>query len=438
MKRKIIDELLKWKKNKKGKPLILLGARQVGKTYAVREFAKQNYEYLYEINFELNETAKKIFNGDLTIENLYAQLSSFKLNIPIIEGKTLLFFDEVQVCPNVLTALKTFALDGRFDVITSGSMLGVFMENVSSFPVGYVDTLYMSPMSFEEFLWANGFSEELIHSYETYYKEEKMVPEAIHNKLNQLFLQYIVVGGMPEVVKTFVQTLDIRLVVENQKKILSDYQFDLAHYAKNDIKEKVRDCYDSIPDQLAKENKKFQFKLVKEGGNTRIYNSSIRWIVDAGLVHKVFRLKTFDKPLRAYKDAQNFKLYFNDTGLLLAMYEEHVQFDILNSNLGVFKGAIFENVIAQILLENNLSLYYYRRDNHLEIDFVTSLDNEIVPIEIKAGYNTKSISFNNVIQQKNLKYGIKLSMNNVNCSNPKIKCFPLYMSMFIKDHFWDK
>ena len=434
MKRKLINELLNWKKNKRTKPLMIYGARQVGKTYLVREFAKDNYEYLYEINFELDKNAKDLFKGNLTIENLFMQLSSYKTNVPIIEGKTLLFFDEVQTCPDVLTSLKAFAMDGRFDVIASGSMLGIVMGNVSSYPVGYVETLNMKPMSFEEFLWAKGYGEELISYYETFYKEEKLVPDAIHEKLNELFLQYVVVGGMPEVVDIFVNTLDIRLVVEAQKRILNDYYKDLAHYATKDIKEKVRECYDSIPDQLAMENKKYQYKVIRNGGNARYYGTSIKWITDSGLAQQIFRLKTFDKPLRAYRDQQSFKLYFNDPGLLLAMYEGNSQFEILNGNAGIFKGGIFENVIAQTLLQNNIPLYYYRRDEKLEIDFVTLLNNDIVPIEVKSGHNAKSISLNNIIEKNNIKYGIKLSMNNVNCSHPKIKCYPLYMSIFIKDN----
>lgn len=432
MKRKLIGELLNWKKNKRVKPLMIYGARQVGKTYLIRQFAKENYEYLYEINFEFDKNAKNLFKGNLTIENLFMQLSSYKTNIPIIEGKTLLFFDEVQTCPDVLTSLKAFAIDGRFDVIASGSMLGIVMGKVSSYPVGYVETLNMKPMNFEEFLWAKGYSEELISSYESYYKEGKMLPEAIHQKLNELFLQFVVVGGMPEVVEIFIKTNDIRLVVEAQKRILNDYYKDLAHYASKDIKERVRECYDSIPDQLAMENKKYQYKIIKSGGNARYYGTSIKWIIDSGLAQQVYRLKTLDKPLRAYRDPKSFKLYFNDTGLLLAMYEENVQFEILNGNAGIFKGGIFENVIAQILLQNNLPIYYYRRDDRLEIDFITLLDNNIVPIEVKSGHSTKSVSLNNIIEKNNIKYGIKLSMNNVNCSNEKIKCYPLYVSMFLK------
>lgn len=352
----------------------------------------------------------------------------------IIPKRNLIFLDEVQKCPKAITALKSFAQDGNYDVIATGSMLGVTLNSVSSYPVGYVETIYLKPLSFKEFLWANKYSDSHIKDLEEYYKNEQMVPEVIHNVYNNLFLQYIVVGGMPEVVQTFIETNNIGLVVKKQQSIIDSYSKDIAKYSTSLIKERVRECYNSIPDQLAMDNKKFQYKLLKTGGKSSHYYSSIQWIEDAGLINKIYRLKTFDIPLRAYRDKSCFKLYFMDTGLLLAMYGgKNLQGKILAGEIGIFKGALFENVIAQILVCHGLIPYYYRRDDRLEIDFVISLDNKIVPIEVKAGTNTKSISFINVIEKQNLEYGIKLSMSNVNCSNPKYKCFPLYMTMFIKD-----
>lgn len=431
MKRKLTNNLIEWHNDKEHKPLIIYGARQVGKTYLIKEFGKKYYNNVYEINFEFESDAISIFEGNLSVDQLLIQLTAYKSNAPINGKKTLIFFDEIQKCPQVLTALKAFALDGRFDVIASGSMLGIILHEVSSYPVGYVSSLYMKPLSFEEFLWANNYSEEQIAIFKSYYDEEKEVPTVIHNKLNELFLQYVIVGGMPEVVNEFIKTKDISKVIKKQKEILNAYDKDIAKYATSGVREKVRECYNSIPDQLAKENKKYKYKLLRDGGNARHYSTSLNWISDAGLGSKVYRLKCFDIPLKAYRDEASFKFYFNDTGLLLSMYEENVQYDILKGNLGVFKGGIFENVIAQILSCNEMPTYYYRRDDRLEIDFVTIINNKIVPIEVKSSTNTKSKSFNNVLEKENIEYGIKLSLNNVNCSNPKIKCFPLYLAMFI-------
>lgn len=426
------NQLVDWKKKTNKKPLIIFGSRQVGKTYLVEKFGQENYDYYYYINFEINVDAKELFSGNLDIKTLLLQLSAYKTDTPIKEGKTLLFFDEVQKCPQVLTSLKTFALDGRFDVICSGSMLGIVMPDVSSYPVGYVETLQMRPMSFKEFLWANNYSDDQIITIKEYYDNKTKLPEGLHMILNKMFLHYIVVGGMPEAVKTYVQTSNIYDVLDVQRRIINDYKNDIAKYSSKTIREKARECFESIPDQLAKDNKKFQYKIVKQGGNLRTYRSSLNWIFDAGFGIKVSRLKTFDRPLRAYRDLNSFKLYLTDTGLLLAFYKENVSYEIINGNLGVFKGGIFENVIAQCLIDNGLDIYYYQKLDSLEIDFITCLSDKIIPIEVKSGRNTKGISIKNIVERENLDYGIVLSMNNVNCDNDKIKYLPLYMVMFLK------
>ena len=432
MKREMYYKLIEWKKRSNKKPLIIFGSRQVGKTYLVEEFAKENYEYFYSINFEFDKSAQSLFSGNLDIKTLLLLLSSYKTDIPIKEGKTLIFFDEVQKCPNVLTSLKSFALDGRFDVICSGSMLGIVMPEVSSYPVGYVETLNLRPMSFKEFLWANGHSEEQIATYKEYYDKKEPLPDGLHEILNKMFLHYIVVGGMPEAVMAYISTSNIYEVIKVQKRIISDYKNDIAKYASKTTREKARQCFESITDQLAKDNKKFQYKVVKQGGTARSYGNSLGWIVDAGLGIKVSRLKTFEIPLRAYRDLNAFKFYLNDTGLLLSFYEENVSFEILNGNLRVFKGGVFENIIAQCLIDNGLDIYYYQKSDNLEIDFVTYIDGKIIPIEVKSGRNTKGISIKNIIEKELLEYGIILSMNNLNYSNSKIKYLPLYMVMFLK------
>lgn len=433
MKREIYNKLVNWKINPNKKPLIIYGARQVGKTYLINEFGKNNYDYVYYLNFEFDVNAKKIFEGNLDIKTLLFQLTTYNTNIPIIEGKTLIFFDEAQKCPQVLTALKSFAIDNRFDVIVSGSMLGIIMHEVSSFPVGYVEKLHMRPMSFIEFLWANNYSEEMIEGFKEYFDNGVSVPELIHEKLNELFLHYVVVGGMPEAVKTYINSYNLYYVLEVQRRILDDYKDDIAKYSTKMMKEKVRECFESIPDQLAKDNKKFQYKTIKQGGNARYYGNSLAWIVDSGLGIKVNRLKTFDIPLRAYRDPNAFKFYLNDTGLLLAFYKENLCNEIINGNLGVFKGGVFENIVAQTLIDNGLDIYYYQKTDNLEIDFVTYLNNKIIPIEVKSGKNTKAISLKNIVEKEELAYGIILSMNNLNYDNPKIKYIPLYMTMFLKN-----
>ncbi len=433
MKREMYSKLLKWKNKPNKKPLIIYGARQVGKTYLINKFGKENYDYVYYINFEFDVNAKKLFEGNLDIKTLLFQLSTYNTNIPIIEGKTLIFFDEAQKCPQVLTALKAFAIDNRFDVIVSGSMLGIIMHEVSSFPVGYVEKLHMRPMSFKEFLLANNYSEEMIKGFKEYFDKELSVPELIHDKLNELFLHYIVVGGMPEAVKTYIDTSNLYNVLEVQRRILDDYKDDIAKYSTKMMKEKVRECFESIPDQLAKDNKKFQYKIIKKGGTARYYGNSLSWILDSGLGIKVNRLKTFDIPLRAYRDPNAFKFYLNDTGLLLSFYKENLSNEIINGNLGVFKGGIFENVVAQNLTDNELDIYYYQKADNLEINFITYINNKIIPIEVKSGKNTKAISIKNIVEKEKLEYGIILSMNNLNCDNPKVKFIPLYMTMFINN-----
>lgn len=431
LKRKVDLFLKEWKENINRKPLIISGARQIGKTTSIREFGK-SYESFIEIDFVKMPKFKTIFKNGYDVNDIIKEISLLNPKFKFVKNNTLILFDEIQEYPDAATSLKPFSEDGRFDVICSGSLLGVNYKKISSIPVGFKEDYVMYSLDFEEFLWANGYSENQVDDLKKYYENGEFVPEVIHNKFNELFLNYIVVGGMPEVVKKFVETNDIREAILKQKAILNDYNNDIAKYASNNDREKVRECYDSIPNQLAKENKKFMYKMVKEGTNSRYYESSLEWINQSGLTNKVYRLKCFDIPLKAYRDLSTFKMYFNDTGLLLSMYEENVQFSILRGDLGVFKGGIFENVIAQILKDNNMPIYYYRRDDRLEIDFVTYLNGNIVPIEVKSGHNTKSLSLRNVINENGLKYGIKLSLNNVNCSDEKIKCYPLYMCMFIR------
>ncbi len=431
MKRQILKDLVIWKKSEDKKALIILGARQVGKTYIVREFAREYYENIIEINFEFDLSAHAIFNGDLNLKDIIMKLSFLKEGMQIKKGETLIFLDEIQACPRAVVALKLFADNSGFDVIASGSMLGVSLNHISSYPVGYVETLILYPFNFIEFLWANNVDDLIIDNIKKCFENKSPVDEFIHKKMNDLFLKYVIVGGMPATVKAFIETIDFSRVIEIQKQIIDDYRSDMAKYASKIIKERVKDCYDSIPDQLAKNNKKFQYKLIQQGGNARHFGNSIAWICDSGIAYKVHRLKTTEIPLKAYRDLNVYKLYLNDTGLLLSMYEESMYNEILNGKLDVFKGGIFENVIFQTLIQNTHNIYYYEK-GQTEIDFVITLNNIVVPIEVKSGYNTKSKSLKLFIESNHIKRAIKLSLNNVNCNNDIIECYPLYMTVFIK------
>ena len=427
MKREMLDTLMTWKESSNKKSLLLLGARQVGKTYLVRQFGNECYKNFIEINFEFDLTARTIFDSDLNIDDLIMKLSMHSRKS--INKDTLIFFDEIQVCPRAIVALKLFT-QSNYDVVASGSLLGVSLNSVTSFPVGYVDTYTLYPMNFKEFLWSQGIDDNVINHIHQCYLEKKQVDEFIHKQMNDLLLKYVVVGGMPAVVKQFNKDKDFEAVIKVQKQIISDYRNDMAKYSTKTIKEKVKNVYDSLCDQLAMDNKKFQYKVVKTSGTARYYASSIDWIVDSGIAYKVNKLKTIDVPLKAYRDPQSFKLYLNDTGLLLSMYEENMYLKILSGELGVFKGGVFENLVYILLKNKNNNIYYFEKGN-VEIDFITLLNGEITPIEVKSGYNTRSKSFKMYIEKYNPKKAIKLSLNNVNCNNEIIECYPLYMAMFI-------
>lgn len=427
MKREMLNTLKKWKDNDNRKSLLLLGARQVGKTYLVRQFGNECYKNFVEINLEFDISARTIFDSDLNIDDLVMKLSMHTRKT--ITKDTLLFLDEIQVCPRAIVALKIFT-QSNFDVIASGSLLGVSLNNVTSFPVGYIDTYTLYPLNFKEFLWSQGIDDNIINYLHQCYLEKKQVDEFVHSLMNALLLKYVVIGGMPAVINQYNRDKNFEEVITVQKQIISDYRNDMAKYSTKTIKEKVKNVYDTLCDQLAMDNKKFQYKVIKPGGNARYYASSIDWIVDSGIAYKVNKLRTIDIPLKAYRDPQSFKLYLNDTGLLLSMYEENMYLNILQGELGVFKGGVFENLVYIMLKQKNPNIYYYEK-GQTEIDFIALIDDQIIPIEVKSGYNTKSKSLRMYIERHAPKKAIKLSLNNVNCNDEIIECFPLYMTMFI-------
>lgn len=431
LKRKIVSELIDWKNNHKNKCLLVIGARQIGKTFIIREFAKENYDYFYEINFLENEKQKEIFKDDLSVDNIIKEISLRIPTFKVDDGKTLLFLDEIQECPQAITALKFLAQDKRFDCIASGSMLGMAYKRTSSFPVGYIDRIYMNSLDFEEFLWAKGVTDETINYIKEFYDNKKQVNMFAHNGMLELFREYIVLGGMPEVINEFLASNNFNVALNIQKEILDGYRDDIIKYAPEDEKVKIRACFDSIPVQLAKDNKKFRYNLVqKKADKSKLFNS-LEWLYDAGIINFCYNLRNPEAPFEGNKIIDSFKVYMKDTGLLMAMMDEGSQLEIMNGNLGIYKGAIYENIIADVFTKSGKKLYYFEKNSTLEVDFFIRYNNEVTAVEVKSADNTKSKSLNSIMNNYGVKQGIKLSTKNIGCDSNGVLSLPLYMSMFL-------
>lgn len=431
LKRKIVSELIDWKNNHKNKCLLVIGARQIGKTFIIREFAKENYDYFYEINFLENEKQKEIFKDDLSVDNIIKEISLRIPTFKVDDGKTLLFLDEIQECPQAITALKFLAQDKRFDCIASGSMLAMAYKRTSSFPVGYIDRIYMNSLDFEEFLWAKGVTDETINYIKEFYDNKKQVNMFAHNGMLELFREYIVLGGMPEVINEFLASNNFNVALNIQKEILDGYRDDIIKYAPEDEKVKIRACFDSIPVQLAKDNKKFRYNLVqKKADKSKLFNS-LEWLYDAGIINFCYNLRNPEAPFEGNKIIDSFKVYMKDTGLLMAMMDEGSQLEIMNGNLGIYKGAIYENIIADVFTKSGKKLYYFEKNSTLEVDFFIRYNNEVTAVEVKSADNTKSKSLNSIMNNYGVKQGIKLSTKNIGYDSNGVLSLPLYMSMFL-------
>ncbi len=430
LKRKIVNDLTLWKRREDKLCLLVKGARQVGKTFIIDEFARANYTHYTRINFDENPAYKAIFDGDLDATTLIKQISLRVPNAELIPNETLIFLDEIQNCPRARTALKFLAIDKQFDVIASGSMLGIHYEDVPSYPVGYVDTIEMFSLDFEEFLWANGVLPQSIDDIKQYFIKKEKVPTAMHERMLGLFKEYIVVGGMPRVVSEFVTTHNFANVFKIQKAIISDYTDDIAKYAEGSEKAKARACFLSIPKHLSKDYKKFQYGLVESKGTARKFGGSLMWLYDAGIINFCYNLAIPELPLEGNAKSDVFKVYMRDTGLLMAMLEEGSQEDIIDGNLGIYKGAIYENIIADIFSKAGKKLYYFEHNSKIEIDFFIRLNKQATAIEVKSAENTKAKSMNSIIENYGVKHGIKLSAKNVG-GTEIIDSYPLYMAMFL-------
>ena len=417
---------------------MIKGARQVGKTYLVREFGKREYESFIEINFLKSPELKNIFSGDLSAENIYKKMSANIRGIKFIPGNTLIFLDEIQNCGNARTAIKFLAEDGRYDVIESGSLLGLSyaengdndVEEPASIPVGYEEFITMHSLDFEEFLWALGYTDENIAVIRDFYERADVIPEDINRKYEELFREFMVVGGMPEVVAEYAENLDFNRVDAIQQNILESYRTDIAKHAKGAEKIKVRACYDAVSRQLARELKKFQYSTVEKGQTSKKYGNSIKWLEDSSMVNLCFNIQEPYIPLAANSKPEQFKLYLNDTGLLCATYGFETKLGILNGTLkGNAKGGIYENAISECLIKSGHKLYYYKPDDNHELEFLLEKDGDVVPIEVKSG-NTASVSLNNFIKEHNPAVAYKIIEGGISISGCK-KTIPHYMAMFL-------
>jgi predicted AAA+ superfamily ATPase len=430
LKRKIYQSLIEWKKQTEKMCLVVKGARQVGKTFIIDKFARENYENYVYINFDENPGYKVIFDGDLDVNNLIKQISLRVPNVSLVPHKTIIFLDEIQNCPNARTALKFLALDKRFDVIASGSLLGINYKEVESFPVGYTEQLEMYSLDFEEFLWANGIEEQSILDVKEFFDKKEVVPQAMHERMMELFKEYIVVGGMPRVVNDFVKNHNFANVLKIQKAIISDYEDDIAKYADGSEKAKARACFLSIPKHLSKDYKKFRYSLVMPSGSSRKYAGSLMWLYDAGIINFCHNLEIPQLPLEGNSKSDTFKVYMRDTGLLVAMLDEGTQEDIIDGNLGIYKGAIYENIIGDILAKKGKKLYYFEYNSTLEVDFFIRYERVITAIEVKSSGNSKSKSLETLMEKYGVKKGIKLAPSNYG-KKGEIDIFPIYMAMFL-------
>lgn len=437
LKRKIEQKLSDWKGIENRKPLIIKGCRQCGKTFSVLDFAKKNYKNVVYLNFYENPDYASVFAGSLEVDTIVMMLSALLGREAVFEsGSTVLILDEIQECPEARTALKFFRIDGRYDVIGTGSLLGVkgYGKEPKSVPVGSETVIDMYPLDFEEFLWANEIAEPVIEMLKKCLEDETPVPEALHSRMRQLLLQYAVVGGMPDAVQTFVDTKQMDEVLQIQRDIVRSYEDDMVKYAEKKDKSRIRECFQSIPKQLSKENKKFQYSVVKKGSTASKYAGSLKWIEDAGIIVRCYNLSITELPLDGNALEEVFKVYMSDCGLFVSMLEDGTQFDILRGNLYGYKGAIFENLIADIFGKMGRKLYYFHKDSGLEVDFVIRYKGQCTLVEVKAATgNTKSTkTILRHPEKYHVNHAIKLGDSNVGRTG-QLLTLPLYMAFLLKE-----
>ena len=432
LKRKIISQLTGWKEESVNKALLIKGARQVGKTTIVRQFARSHYENFIEINFEQMPMAKQAFEGNLDARTILINLSAMGFG-PLEPGKTLIFFDEIQSCPKARTAIKFLVEDGQFDYIESGSLLGINYKDVSSYPVGFEHEIDMYPLDFEEFLWACNISEDVVDILRDCYENHRAVPDFLHQQIMDRYRQYLIVGGMPEVVATYLDNEDFNKTITNQKDILTGYRNDISKYAGKD-KLLVKTVFDAIPGQLSKQDKRFVLAAIEKNASRRKYGAPTQWLVDAGMAYYSFNVGSFELPFPSHENLRLYKIFFVDSGLMCAMMLDNIQGKVLTGDIFVNEGALAENYVAGELTKHGISLNYYDRKSKHELVFVFPEGNKISVIEVKSGKDYMKHTSLDVAQSlfsDRINRRIVMSGNNLKSENG-VLYLPFYMSMFIK------
>ena len=441
LRRKIDKFLIDWKNNPEKMPLIVKGARQIGKTESIKNFAKNNYKNVITINFVLQKQFKTIFDDGFEVDTIIKNISLINPNLEFIPNETLIFFDELQDCINCATSLKSFREDGRYDVICSGSLMGINYNEIESNSVGNKEDYEMYSMDFEEFLWAKGYKDSQID--DLYNNIVNLTPfsNTEYSIMLENFKAYMVVGGMPAIVNSFVKNKNYSGILKMQKQILNDYEEDITKYAQGLEQTKILNVYRKIPVFLGNENKKFQISKVEHGARNREYIGVVDWLKNAGIINVCYCLEQLDLPLSGNYDPDNYRVYFGDTGLLIGSLDEEAQEDLRNNkNFNTYKGAIYENVIADILVKQGYKLYFYKNEKGtIEMDFFVRDKNSLIPVEVKAQDNS-TVSLNNLINDnkyKDIKYGIKFCNKNIGF-NDKFYTFPYFVAFLLKRYLRDK
>lgn len=435
LKRKIDKYLTDWKNRPDKKPLIIKGARQIGKTRSVEWFAGQNYASVIEINFIEQKKYREIFNDGFEVDAILKNISLLNPELKFIPGNTIFFFDELQACPNCATSLKFFKLDGRFDVICSGSLMGISYREIESNSVGYKEDYEMHSMDFEEFLWAMGYNGEFTADLLSHMLDVRPLSELQMDTLMSLFRDYVIIGGMPEVVSTYVRNKNFSGTLDIQRQLLKDYEEDITKYVEGLDKAKVKAMYNHISTFLAKENKRFQITKIARNARNRDYMGCVEWLADAGVVNVCYCLNQPELPLKGNYDPKMYKIYFKDTGLLIASLDEEAQEDLrANKNLGTYKGAIYENIVGDMLVKQGYRLFYYHSDRPaLEMDFFIRDADSLIPVEVKAN-DGATASLNRLLNDdkyNDVKYGIKLGYRNIGF-NGKFYTFPYFLTFLLR------